>query len=84
MIRVSELLKSIANNLDRIVILDHGNLYPFSNKTMPGLNQYARRGVNSFYIEAMFFENRSDLDRALIVKQTVFIELKGDTKNDQM
>lgn len=74
MIRVSELLKCAANNLNRVVIMDHGNLYPFSNKTMPELDMYARRVVNSFYIESFYFENDTK------VKQAMFIELKGDTK----
>lgn len=79
MIRVSELLKCSANNLNRVVIIDHGNLYPFNNKTMPELDKYARRGVNSFYIESIYFESK-DPDGCAIVKQTMFIELKGDTK----
>ena len=81
MIRVSELLKCVANNLDRVVIMDHGNLYPYNNKTMPELDKYARRGVNSFYIETMYFENeKKDVERAIKVKQTMFIELKGGTE----
>jgi hypothetical protein len=78
MIRVSELLKSTANNLDRVVILDHGNLYPFrcSNKTMPVPAEYTHRVVNSFYIESIYFESK-DPDGCAIVKQTMFIELKG-------
>ena len=81
MIRVSELLKSSANSLDRVVIMDHGNLYPFRcyNKTMPVPVEYARRGVNSFYIESIYFESKNP-DCGAIVKQTMFIELKGDTK----
>lgn len=78
MIRVSELLKSTANNLDRVVIMDHGNLYPFqcNNKTMPVPVEYARRGVNSFYFESIYFESK-DPDGCAIVKLTMFIELKG-------
>ena len=73
MIRVSELLKRSANDLNRVVIMDKGKLYPFNSKTMPELDIYARRVVNSFYIE-LYFENETR------VKQTMFIELKGDTK----
>lgn len=78
MIRVSELLKCTANNLDRVVILDHGNLYPFrcSNKTMPVPAEYTHRVVNSFYIESIYIES-SDPGHSDIVKQTMFIELKG-------
>ena len=81
MIRVSELLKSTANNLDRVVIMDHGNLYPFqcNNKTMPVPVEYARRCVNSFYIESLYVESKEP-NVGSIVKQTMFIELKGDTK----
>lgn len=83
MIRVSELLKSTANNLDRVVILDRGNLYPFrcSNKTMPVPAEYTRRVVNSFYIESIYIES-TDPGHSDIVKQTMFIELKGDNKNE--
>lgn len=80
MIRVSELLKCVANTLDRVVIMDHGNLYPYNNKTMPELDEYARRGVNSFYIETIYFEDKMNIETAIKVKQTMFIELKGDTK----
>lgn len=73
MIRVSELLKCSANDLNRVVIMDHGNLYPFNNKTMPDLDMYMRRVVNSFYIESIMCENNK-------VKQTMFIELKGENK----
>ena len=81
MIRVSELLKSTANNLDRVVIMDHGCLYPFrcNNKKMPVLVEYSRRVVNSFYIESIYIES-SDTGHSDIVKQTMFIELKGETK----
>lgn len=76
MIRVSELLKRVANNLDRVVIMDHGNLYSFNNKTMPELDEYARREVNSFYIETMYFENdKKDTYATIKVKQTMFIEI---------
>lgn len=78
MIRVSELLNIAANDLYRVVIMDHGHLYPFSNKTWHEMDKYSRRGVNSFYIEQICIANEPKL------KQTMFIELKGDNKNDQM
>lgn len=77
MIRVSELLKSTVNDLDRVVIMDHGLLYSFNKKTMPELAQYARRGVKSFYIEITYIEHEKKL------KQTIFIELKGEPKNER-
>lgn len=80
MIRVSELLKCVDNTLDRVVIMDHGNIYPYNNKTMPELDRYARRGVNRFYIDIMYIEDKMDIERAIKVKQTMFIELKGDNK----
>lgn len=81
MIRVSELLKSTANNLDRVVIMDHGNLYPFqcNNTTMPVPVEYARRGVNSFYIESLYVESKEP-NVGSIVKHTMFIELKGGSE----
>lgn len=80
MIRVNELLKSTGNNLDKVVIMDHGNLYPFKcyNNNMPVPAEYTRRGVNCFYIETIYFENKEYVGAT--VKQTMFIELKGDTK----
>lgn len=74
MIRVSELLKRSANDLDRVVIMDHGRLYPFNRKEMSDFDMYARRVVNSFYVEITYFEHEQKM------KQTMFIELKGDNK----
>lgn len=79
MIRVSELLNITANDLDRVVIMDHGNLYPFNNKTWHEMDKYSRRGVSCYYIESMYFESK-DSEGGTIVKQTMFIELKGEQK----
>lgn len=74
MIRVSELLKRSANDLNRVVILDNGKLYSFNNKTMSELDIFVRRVVNSFYFESIYFEND------MKIKQTMFIEVKGEKK----
>ena len=66
--RVSELLVSCQNDLDRIVIMDKGKLDLYKNDDKGKTVKYSCRMVKSFLLETLNH------------KTTLFIELKGEKK----
>ena len=67
--RLSELLVCCLNDPDRIVIIDHGNCYPYNHRYIVDVDKFGCRHVKSFLFETI---NNG--------RKTLFIELKGEKK----